>query len=325
MLSPRVALPFLVLGAVASAQTVQIALSAPNQLVTTTSLGVFSSATLGPTGALPANGSVSSSLGNGAAANLVWQTGAAPGSTLDADIQLRILMDAVVTPTGGINTAASVPVSEFVVTLQAAAPRRVVVAMERELFLTPGVAGPVLQVDLLDDGTIDFDGVSTTTMFQGLDLGTAPTPIRVRIGGGVSSATDLAALFTGVRFDVRPENHLSADRFYTGCGGTLVAEPSFATGGLTLQGLSLFGDFMVLAVGFGVQPVVTPSIGTAPVPCVFFPTPDLLFVLQAPPSTFTPVQLALPASVRPVTFYTQALTLGVQGLTASDAFLVSAW
>ena len=107
MLSPRVALPFLVLGAVASAQTVQIALSAPNQLVTTTSLGVFSSATLGPTGALPANGSVSSSLGNGAAANLVWQTGAAPGSTLDADIQLRILMDAVVTPTGGINTSVS--------------------------------------------------------------------------------------------------------------------------------------------------------------------------------------------------------------------------
>jgi hypothetical protein len=326
MILTRVAVPFLMLGAAASAQTVQVALSAPNQLVATTSLGGLSSATLGPIGALPPNSVVASSLGNGAAtANLVWQASAAPGASLDADIQLRITMQAVVTPVGGINAAANVPVSEFLMTLQSAAPRQVRVSMERELWLTTGVVAPFLQVDVLDDGFIDFDGALTTNASNLVDLGTSPIPIRVRIGGGVSSTTDFAALFTGVVLNVRPENQVSTFRFYTGCGGTLVAEPSFATGGLTFQGQSVLGDFMVLAVGFGLQPVVTPSVGTAPVPCVFFPTPDLLFVLQAPPFTLVPAQLPLPAAVRPVTFYAQALTLGLQGITASDAYLVSAW
>lgn len=330
MRSTRVALPFmlpLALFAVpAAAQSVQITLTAPNQLVTSTSVGALGSAALGPTGVLAPSASVTSSLGNGAAtAQLTWITEPAPGATLDSDIQLRILASAVVSPSGGLTTTATVPVSEFVLTLQATAPRQVFFAMERELQSTVGVSAPVLQVDLFDDGAIDFDGTAAALVANVLDIGAAPTPIRIRVGGGVSSATAGTALLAGIKLDMRPENRMVLNRFYTGCAGTFAAEPSFATGGITFSGESYVGDFVVLALGFGLQPVVTPSIGTGPVPCVFFPTPDLVFLLQAPPATLTPMQLALPPAVRPVAFYAQALNIGGQGFTASDAYLVSAW
>jgi hypothetical protein len=59
---------------------------------------------------------------------------------------------------------------------------------------------------------------------------------------------------------------------------------------------------------------------------VLWPSPDLLFLVTVGGSvpTFGTVSLPLPSSVRPVTFWTQAVMVTPTGFPVSDAWRVDA-
>ena len=125
-------------------------------------------------------------------------------------------------------------------------------------------------------------------------------PAMQRAGGG--SIVNIASFVALVGCSV--PHHLYAQRAW---GGGL----EFGLFGQPATGP------VVLALGLGVAPFVLPSL--APTPCVILPTPDFLFVLPS-----NGLQLPLPPSVRPVTFWAQAVPILPTGFEATGVWRIQA-
>ena len=216
---------------------------------------------------------------------------------------------------------AEVSPADVLLSVQASSPVTVRFAVWRELVVTAGAAMPISRIDIDADGSFEFTETSpmygTTASFV---LGPNPRQIHIRTGVSLNGAGHISA--NGV-FQVVPDNNLQIVQMVSPCGGDkLQVFPTFAGDGIAVETHPVPWAFLtVVVLGLAVQPVLVPS----PLPaCVLMPSPDLLVPLS-PSQTFA---LPLPPAVRPVTVYTQGITLinfSLTDLTTTNGFRVIAW
>ncbi|MEZ6035846.1 MAG: hypothetical protein R3F29_00095 [Planctomycetota bacterium] len=229
---------------------------------------------------------------------------------------------------GQLNTAggaalASLGDHELVFDVTAVAPRKVFVDVD----VTGNVAGasqpPVWEVDVGDDGVVDAQ-LGGGHVQVPLQLGATAVPIRLRcnvaIGTPNPTSPTQASMSGSVSMRIRPDNDLAVQQVAAGCGGgALDCEAVFASNGVQMTCVNT-GPLTVLVLGTQSQPwTFTDWFGT----CEVVPSFDVLL---------TPVgalSVPIPASVRPFTFYAQALYLAFwysdQTIGVTPAQQISAW
>lgn len=208
---------------------------------------------------------------------------------------------------------------EFLLEFTATGPAPARLTLHRETTSSVGAPWPLVQVDVANDGTIDVANLSAVTDWQ-LDVPTLGSqPFRIRV---IADATlvGLGQSSTQVWFDLEPSNGLELTKVVTGCDQpvfpTFAVAPAFADRGVDVYADA--GVFRVVVIGLSPQPAVLPS--PLPGPCLFLPALDLVFFPTG--SVSSVVHVPLPAAVRPVTFFAQAVELFDFGTT--DAYRVVA-
>ena len=144
-----------------------------------------------------------------------------------------------------------------------------------------------------------------------------PTLVRVR---SASSLALTGSVLSSLTVAVVPAHPTQIDVVLFGCSVPyhLYAFRTFG-GGVELGTFGLPPTSPVLLVfGLGVFPFVLPS--AAPQPCIVVPTLDIVAVIPSPNGYALP----LPPSVRPVTFWTQAIPLVPTGFEATGAYRIQA-
>jgi hypothetical protein len=197
--------------------------------------------------------------------------------------------------------------------------------IDRVVDVTPGVPGPLVELDFDNDGVIDVTGPPVgqpVTLTRSL-----ATPLRIRVvldsrlvGTGSSSAR--------VDFLLTPENDVTVSRSIVECLATWppppflpppppFAAPAFAGRGVHLTVPPAWTGPAVLVLGTSAQPTL---IGVSSgLPCWLLPTPQI--VLYEPSGGLT---VPLPAALRPLTFFAQAVGLADGGLIVGDGCVVAA-
>ncbi len=184
----------------------------------------------------------------------------------------------------------------------------------------PGAPLPTVMIDLGDDGSVDYQGVGPGQPLPLVSVGSTPFPVRV------IAVTQITAPGNGslrLNLAVRPANAPVLTQEVAGCaalvGTELAAAPDF-DGSLTFSAGAWIWP-PVLVLGLAAQPVVlTPLF----VPCILWPSPDILVPMTPPVSGWPTFVLPLPPAVRPVTFWAQAVTIDPIGLLPTAAFRVEA-
>lgn len=202
--------------------------------------------------------------------------------------------------------------------------------LSRLTSIPAGAPGPLLRVDVGNDGIFELTeaGSAVSNMpWVSVDAQIGPTSLPVRVQM-VMGTTTLGAVEVAVNVSVRPRTGITVG---TAVGGCAVNEwywvqPRF-DGGLNsyAESASSVPPLMVAVFGLGAQPIL---LGTTPVPCLVFPSADLL-LLVAPTSVLggpvppAPVfTLPIPPGVGPLTLWTQAVVLEPTALTTTTAFRV---
>ncbi|MBL8751151.1 MAG: hypothetical protein JNK78_18480 [Planctomycetes bacterium] len=194
----------------------------------------------------------------------------------------------------------------------------VVLQISSTLAATGGAPAPTLQVDVDDDGSIDWQsGPATPSFAVPRVLGPTPTFVRVRTA---SSLAISGSVVSSVTVAVAPEHPTQIDVVLFGC-----SVPYHLYSFRTFGGGVEFGTFglpptgpVLLVFGLGVFPFVLPS--AAPSPCVVLPTLDIVALIPSPLG----YSLPLPPAVRPVTFWAQAVPLTPAGFEATGAYRIQA-
>jgi hypothetical protein len=293
-------LPFACAPAFAQAVTVDI--SALTPLSVTVAAGAATSTQTLPGGPLPSWQQFEAQLPapTFASAMLAWSLVSEPG-----------LAVAHLTNTAWVtvpNSSAQAGPHELLVRFAASAPVFVDVDIRRTLDVWPGVTAPMAAIDLGNDGTIDWPFVPVSGIqFQNLQLGPQPLLLRVLLDAACV-VPGMASIY--LETAVRPHNSLSVNTTVSGCphNDVLSCEPTFADRGIDLRAPAMLS---VLVVGFTPQPILFPTGWGA---CVLWPSPDVALVLFN-----SGLHIPLPAAVRPVTFWAQAvmpLTTGALLLTS---------
>ena len=176
----------------------------------------------------------------------------------------------------------------------------------------PGLAQPVISVDLGDDGSIDFINGNLWSLSQPQVIGPQPLPVRLTFSalhqqpGTISVGQEVMAL---------PYTNVLSTTAAIGCtngGSYITATPSFLDQGVRLAAASSLPTtpWVALVIGWQTQPLLLPSAGQAP--CLLVPSPDLVLLqgFQIPP-----IDVPLPPAVRPATFWIQGVIPDAQLLT----------
>lgn len=214
------------------------------------------------------------------------------------------------------NGSASVAQNELVIQLTAptVTPGRLFVT---HTDATPaGAPQPRADVDVGNDGTLDYVNGLATGPINPLVVG--PQPLQIR----VIMATDLAVPGTTnseLRLRFLPDNDLDVVLAAIGCGPFAAAVvPTFAASGVRITNQVPTAAPKVMVLGLTTQPLLLPSTGAQP--CLLLPNPDA--VLWWPAFAF--LDVALPAAVRPVTFWLQPVELAGSSLLTGAAHRVDA-
>lgn len=184
----------------------------------------------------------------------------------------------------------------------------------------PGVAPPLFEVDLGDDGVVDYINGQLTSLSQPHLLG--PQPLAVRLTFSVSpQQPGLVSASQGLV--ARPWTQVASTPVAIGCtngGSGIGATATFLDQGVRLGAVSFFPNmpWVAMVIGWDTAPVLLPSHGQTP--CLFVPTVDIV-VLQG--FGIAPLDVPLPAAVRPVTFWIQGVIPDSQLLT-TDCLRVDA-
>ncbi len=219
--------------------------------------------------------------------------------------------------------------SDVVVTLVATSFTTVWVRIDQEYGGTAGAALPLLEVDVSNDGVLEYSNApgqpvpppATIAPFP-MVVGPTPTPVRLHLAS--SLAIDGNASFA-VTFNITPAPFTSATKIGFGCDGlanSMLASPLF-DGSVTFSAFPSQAAPVVLVLGLGVQPILLPPAGAA-LPCVLFPSPDLILFMAPGAGGFLQSTLPLPPAVRPVTFWAQGVRIAPQGLLTTDTLQVDA-
>lgn len=255
-----------------------------------------------PIGPLAGQGSVQAQLGTpGAHAEgfVRWSTDVDATAT-------RVWLSNVLLGDPGVPCSVSIPSHSFLVSFTGT-PAGVSCDLELFHFRDHPVGGvlPRIDIDLDNDGAIDLPGLALgTTTLPLIQLGSQAKPVRIVMsaqlpGPGWSLTTFAIA--------ARPHNNVAMTQIVSGCptlyGDLLAPVQVFADRGIDFR--MAWGEYQqanVYVIGLGQQPALLPPQGG--VPCLLVPAPDIL-IGQA-----TPLHIALPAIVRPVTFYVQCVGIG---------------
>lgn len=215
--------------------------------------------------------------------------------------------------------SASVGPGDFL--LQVSNPISMAVRLRLIRSATPpaGAATRILQVDIGNDGTIDFSESSPSTTLT-LPLTVGPAPLLVRIHNQLSLPGP-GSMGMSMQVIVEPTAGITATPLVAGCdlGHDQVLLPTFG-GGLRVQttGPLLFSNLAVTVFGFTAQPFLLST--PMPTSCLLLPSPDVLLFVPFGQVLVVP----LPPSVRPATFWTQAVVLDPVGLTTTTGSRVDA-
>ena len=222
----------------------------------------------------------------------------------------------VASPSG---TSAVAGPAELLLTVQSATLQRVALTVVFDDTTQPGAQQPTALVDVGNDGLYEFVNGQQAVALPPLVIGPQPLLVRVRTEAralpGEVSSSNLGIL-------IAPTNELDLATAALGCAGplaTLALRRSFVAQGLELTASSQSSSLPVFAVfGFGAQPALLPSFGSAP--CLLLPTPDII----VPIASNATLSVGLPPALRPLTFWVQGVAVVPQLLTTDctrvDAF-----
>jgi hypothetical protein len=180
-----------------------------------------------------------------------------------------------------------------------------------------GVPAPTVRIDLGDDGVIEFGGLIGQTFMTTLPPGTLPIRFQATT---TSSAAGISTLDLSLR--IAPANTLFTSQV-VGCDflnlDTFAAQARL-DGGIGFSAFSTAPDPLVLVLGLSAFPLILPPMGA--LPCVLWPSPDILVPmpnLGSGPSQFV---VPLPPVLRPITFHAQAVRVTASGLQTTNALRV---
>ena len=208
-------------------------------------------------------------------------------------------------------------------TATANTPARLLVSIQASTW--PGSPTPTITIDVDDDGLVEFPFVSggTTSIDAGTFVfGTQPKLVGIRLQ---SSVQGVGRTYLQLRASVVPANNVFVNPAAIGCAPlspqSMLVQPVFADRGIDFASPQI-ADPMVLVLGLNQQPVLLPPFfGTT---CLLLPALDIVLFDPAP----SEYHVALPASVRPVTFHAQGVevtTMQPTLLLPTDAVTVQAY
>jgi hypothetical protein len=225
----------------------------------------------------------------------------------------QFLLGQAVTITGSTPASASFGPGDFLIRLQAPAPTTVLLIANHNLAIAQGMALPTLEIDLGDDGSVEFTSGQAWPTQVPLAIDPVGVPIRVRTQLALNTP---GPLYSNVQLAAIPANTI-AQTIVNACPlPDLVVIPHF-DGAVSLQSQTTWSDPWAVIVGLSAQPTLLPH---STFPCLLLPAPD--FVLWQPFTTLHTI--SLPAAVRPLTFWTQALIVLPTGLQTSEGYRVDA-
>ncbi|MEZ6037159.1 MAG: hypothetical protein R3F29_06740 [Planctomycetota bacterium] len=184
-----------------------------------------------------------------------------------------------------------------------------------------GLAPPSIDVDLGDDGIVDFVNGQQTALALPATIGPQALPVRITFSAVNQQPGNMSA---NLSFELLPRTLVTSSLAAIGCppgGSGIAATPTFLGEGVRLGAASFLPNtpWVAMVIGWNTQPVLLPSYGQAP--CLFVPTPDVV-VLQG--FGIDPLDVPLPPAVRPLTFWIQGVIPDSQLLT-TDCLRVDAF
>lgn len=190
---------------------------------------------------------------------------------------------------------------ESLVTFSAPVPTPVRFLLELHSVLPAGATVPVVEVDVDNDGTIDYAHGVWQTFLGSRTIGPGGIQFRVILQGGLQQQ---GSMFEDLLLRVMPNNNTSIFTSAVGCVGTGPGVyESFLDTGVSIRNDIPSSYPRVFVFGLDTQPVILPTVSQ--VPCLLLPRLDLVMAIGG----FSGVELALPASVRPATFWVQNVEL----------------
>lgn len=293
-----------------AAQSVGVSLAAANPLTVSVAAGGLVASDTVPAGPLTTQTSVSAWLPVGHASAQWW-------SNLSNYVQLQHRLGLDAGQTGSAGTAGT---HEFVVTFTSAVTRNVMVEAWRNVQLTPGAPWPRVQLDIGNDGTVEVADLSVSglTSFP-VTFGPGPLEVRVVIDAGLLAP---GFLENRVALYIVPDNDLDLTVIVPDCNPVLPSPPPFLGPSFEGRGIQLamnqpLGSLAFLVFGFTPQPQFLGL--NAGLPCMLLPSPDIVALAAA-----HPMHIALPASIRPLTFYAQGVLVSPQGVLTTAGYQVRA-
>lgn len=297
-----------------SAQSVSISATLVSPFTVEARVGAQVSSSVQPAGLLPPSLFFFPGvpLGPQGRAEVLFQAGVGQGSQPSFGVRSQANGFSL----GGATVSTSTGLVEVLLQAQATAPVVARLFVDRDVIATAGTASPMLRVDVGDDGTFEVTESSASGPDVGpVAIGVQPVPVRVFFRADTVGDQVLDARLN-LRFQA--ENNLTITTQIQGCTADFLSvEPSFQGTGLEFFVQPMFaGDLSVGVIGLGVQPVVTSLVYPG---CVLMPTPDLLVVMPG----LLGSQLPLPASVRPLDLFLQAVVLPLSSSAAWFGSLVT--
>jgi len=242
------------------------------------------------------------------------------GFQISSDRQVQITTTNFLFGTGIGTPQTASATQDLLVQLSATSTAPVRVNVFPRLELSAGVPAPLLEIDVGNDGLVDWLGLYGSTDLGSFVLGPQPLSIRMRLVSTLPIAP--ASLYlqstAGITLLVTPDNQVIVTQNVVGCAGLGSMEPPAPV--FDGRGIDVLTNPAVFVLGFGTQPVLFGP--QSPLPffsgCLLLPTPDVL--LWDP---FGRLRLPLPPALRPATLYLQAVFIGSVFAT-SDGFVIHA-
>jgi len=300
-----------------TAQSVQASLRALTPLQATARSGTSIDAQVLPVGPLPTFGEISAVANAGGpsvSAASLWDLTVSP---VAVELSLGQLLEIDAATTGALGECSNGPhdfILDVVSTANPGIP--VLVSVESRRRASPGFPSPTYEIDVGNDGSIEFLSTFSGSGSVSRTLGANTLPIRIRLAGQHSATQGYHLGSDSIRVTVTPQNFLAIQPAIFGCEtASAYMLPAFSQSGV-LFGVGNAAGPAVAVFGLGVQPVILPNSSSL-LQCLLIPSPDAVLLL--PPTGY---QLGLPMAVRPITIYAQAVLLLPAGLGTSNGFIV---
>ena len=222
-------------------------------------------------------------------------------------------------------TAIATPVTanasqDLLVQLSATSAAPVQITVAPRLELSAGVPAPLLEIDVGNDGQVDWIGMFGAASLGHFLLGTQPLSIRMRLVSSISvSPNNFDQSTAAINLFVEPDNQVIVTQNVFGCAGPGSMEPPAPV--FEGRGVDILTSPAVVVIGFGTQPLLLGP--QSPLPfvtgCLLLPTPD---VLSWQPTG--QLRLPLPPALRPLTLHVQAVMIGPM-FALSDGYRIYAF